>query len=77
MLLRQVLEWIHFVNSFLEDFVEQIVDSGTSLTLGSNVLHEVTAETILVFFKELVDEHKDGRSHLFRVEVRELSIESE
>ena len=77
MLLGQVLKGVDLVHSFLEDLVEEVVDSGTALALGGNVLHEVTVQTILVFLEEFVDKHKDGRPHLFRIHVRELSIECE
>ena len=77
MLFGQVLKGVDLVHSFLEDLVEQIVDSGTTLALGGNVLYEVTVQTILVFFEEFVDKHKDGRPHLLRIHVRELGIEGE
>ena len=62
-LLGKVLEWIDLAHDILEDLVEDVVDSSSTLALRCHVFHESTFELVAVLFQKLADQVQDDRAH--------------
>lgn len=61
-LFTQVFKWIYAVHYFVEDFVENIIDSGTTLALNCNFFHELTFNLITICVQEHVNQIQNHRS---------------
>jgi hypothetical protein len=55
-LFTQIFKWIYAVHYFVEDLVENIIDSGTTLALNCNFFNELPFNLITIRVQEHVDQ---------------------
>lgn len=79
-LFAQVLEWIYAIDYLVEDLVENVIDSGTTLALHRNFFYELAFDLITIRVEEGVNQIQNHRS-LIRIfnmltlrQVREFSF---
>jgi len=61
-LFTEILKWIYAIDYFVEDLMENIIDSGTTLALNRNFLDELTLNLITIRVQERVDQIQNHRS---------------
>ncbi len=73
-LLSEILKWIYLIDNVFEDFVEDIVDTGTSLALRGDVFDEVTIQFFLIFLHKLANQVQYNRAHTLLVDGQILHV---